>query len=417
MRILVLSPYPPYPPRSGGALRIYNMVVELAKQHEIWLLTFAPGEAAAHALEPLRAHCHLVTVEGPPRRGLVRRGWSTFASLRPDMALRNRSAAYRRALQQLLQTHSFDIVQAESIEMASYGLLVERFAAAPRPALVLDEFNAEYVLQRRAALATLSSPVRSLKTVAAVPYSLIQWQKLAAYERHLLHRFDHVVVVSEEDRTALLRLHPQADHLSIVPNGVDTAYFARPDPPPPPMPARPPTLVFTGSLDFRPNIDAVTWFAHTVLPLVRARHPGACFVVVGRSPTPAVRALHNDTTIRVHGDVEDVRPFIAHAAVYIVPIRMGGGIRLKLLEALAMQAPVVSTTMGAAGVAGLRNEDHLLLADRPEPFASAVLRLLDNPTLGEEIGQAGRQLVSERYDWRVLVPRLDPVYARLRGET
>jgi polysaccharide biosynthesis protein PslH len=447
MRILLLAPYAPYPPRSGGALRIYHLLKGLASNHEVWLLTFvspvppdspdsavsAGGpvdpDAAARALEPLQAWCRVVTVPGQPPRSLARRAWTTLASPLPDMALRNRSPAYHRALHQLLATHPFDVVQAESIEMAGYALEAAPPAPSSAPLRLLDEFNAEYVLQRRAALTDLSTilriKVRNLKTFTSAPYSLVQWYKLAVYERQLLQHVDRVVAVSEEDRTALLRLCPRA-RVSIVPNGVDTDYFAPGAGAPllrstcsegadqqfPDQQAAPAAgdIVFTGSLDFRPNIDAVTWFVHEVLPLVRQAWPAVRFVVVGRNPTPAVRLLHHGTSVEVVGEVADVRPFIARARVYVVPMRIGGGVRLKLLEALAMQAPVVSTTMGAEGVQGVRDGEHLLLANPAEAFARAVLRVLADPPLGQRLGEAGRKLVQERYDWRVLVPLLEAVY-------
>lgn len=406
MRLLVLCPYPPYPPRSGGALRIYNLLRGLAARHEVWCLTFAPDDQAVAGLAPLREYCRVVTVRGLLPRSLARRAVTTLTSPLPDMALRNAAPAYSAALRQLLRAHAFDVVQAASIEMAGYGLALRaEVAGAARPALVLDEFNAEYVLQRRAALTDLANPRR----LVAAAYSLVQWAKLAAYERRLLRAYDHVLAVSAEDRRALLRLRPSA-RVSIVPNGVDAAYFQPVASVPPPGAQ----LVFTGTLDFRPNVDAVTWFARAVLPLVRAQRPDARFVVVGRSPAPAVRALHDGAGVEVVGEVADVRPAIGAAAVYLVPMRMGGGVRLKLLEALAMQAPVVSTTMGAEGVEGLADGVHLLLADQPAAFADAVLRLLADPALGARLGAAGRALVDARYDWSVIIPALERVYAEVQ---
>lgn len=414
MRLLLLAPYPPYPPRGGGALRIYNLLIGLAAHHEVCCLTFARDAAAVAALEPLRAHCRVITVPGLLPRSLSRRAWTTLSSPLPDMALRNASPAYAAALRQLLAEQHFDVVQTESIEMAGYGLALRQAPPGRAPLLVFDEFNAEYVLQRRAALTDLRWPFASPKQPVSGLYSLVQWWKLAAYERRLLQSYDHILAVSAEDRAALLRLHPSA-RISIVPNGVDTDYFhpAALNDEQSNLALRNPTshtLVFTGTLDFRPNIDAVTWFARTVLPLVRAQRPNARFVVVGRNPAPAVQSLHDGSTVEVLGEVADVRPFISGAAAYVVPMRMGGGVRLKLLEALAMQAPVVSTPMGAEGVEGLRDGEHLLLADTPTAFATAILRLLDKPALGQQLGVAGRALVRAAYDWRTIVPRLEMVY-------
>lgn len=402
-RILLLSPYPPYPPRSGGALRIYNLLLGLSQHHDVLCLTFAPNSDAVAALEPLRETCRLVTVPGLPPRTLRQRAWTTLTSLLPDMALRSVSPDYALLLHKLLTSQPFDIVQAESIEMASYGLL-----AAPYPArLVLDEFNAEYVLQRRAALTDLRQIFRTSRATMATAYSLVQWMKLARYEQQLLHRYHDIVTVSEEDRHALLRLQPRA-RISIVPNGVDTGYF---------KPAFAPetrhsgnTLVFTGTLDFRPNVDAVVWFVEQVLPLIQAQQPEVRFLIVGRSPAPAVQALHNGISVIVYPDVPDVRPFIETASVYVIPLRMGGGVRLKLLEALAMRTAVVTSTMGAEGVPELSNGKHVLLADRPDAFAAATLQLLTDTALRQQLGATGRDMVVQCYDWRVIVPLLEAIY-------
>ena len=409
MRILFLSPYPPYPPRSGGALRIYNLMKGLAARHEVWCLTFAPDDAAVAALAPLRDVCRVTTVRGPLPRSLARRAVTTLASPQPDMALRNASGAYANALGQLLAANHFDVVHAASIEMAAYGLQ----ARASGGAVWLDEFNAEYVLQRRTALADLRNPKSKLanpKSLLGIGYSLIQWRKLAAYERRALRRFSGVLAVSEEDRRALLRLDPTLN-IAIVPNGVDSDYFNREAiaPQHSRLSAHASALVFTGTLDFRPNVDALCWFVADVLPLIRGQRPDAHLLAVGKSPGAAARALAGPA-VTIHADVPDVRPFIAGAAAYVVPMRMGGGVRLKLLEALAMASPVVSTALGAEGVEGLRAGAHLLLADDAPGFAAAVLRLLDEPTLGAALGLAGRRLVAERYDWRALVPLLERAY-------
>lgn len=354
----------------------------------------------------------MVTVRGPYARSLASRAWDTLTSSLPDMALRNAAPAYAAALSDLLATQRFAIVHAASIEMARYGLHARRYQQDAH--LVLDEFNAEYVLQRRAALTDLrsrSSKFEHPELLMSAGYSLVQWRKLVSFERRVLRAYDRVLAVSEEDRQALLRLAPQTP-ISIVPNGVDTVYF-QPDDSQRDGALKPHTIVFTGTLNFRPNVDAVRWFVRQVLPLVRAQQPAARCVIVGKSPSSAVWSLHDGDGVEVRADVPDVRPFIAGAAVYVVPMRMGGGVRLKLLEALAMRAPVVSTSMGAEGVAGLEPGVHALIADDPQAFAQAVLRLLGDPDLGQRIGTAGRALVTARYEWDVIVPALERVYTSL----
>ncbi|HEU4325675.1 MAG TPA: glycosyltransferase [Roseiflexaceae bacterium] len=402
MDILILSPYPPYPPYGGGTMRIYQIVRGLAVRHRVTCLTFAPDEAAEHALAPLRQVCRVLTVRGPEPRSSLRRAWTTLGSPLPDMALRNASAAYRTALADLLARERFDLIQAESIEMAGY-----LHAGPTRSRLVLDQFNAEFVLQRRAFLADVRRPARW----HAAAYSLAQWRKLARYERRVMGACDAVLAVSDDDRATLRRLAPRTP-IAVVPNGVDASLFSR-------SALRAglcfagPAVVFSGTLDFRPNVDAAVWFAGAVWPQIRAARPDARLVLVGKRPAPALRRLADDQTVVVVGEVPDARPYLGGAAAYIVPMRIGGGVRLKLLEALALEAPVVSTRMGAEGIAGLRDGEHCLLADQPGAFAGAVLRLIDDPALGARLGAAGRTLVAAHYDWSVIVPRLDALYQEL----
>lgn len=397
MQILALAPYPPYPPRGGGALRIFHLLRILAQHHRVTLLTFAPDAAAAQALSPLRDWLELHIVMGPPHRSLRQRAFTTLVSSLPDMALRNASPAYVTTLNNLLVSGQFDVVLAESIEMAPYLIQAQRHGLRT----ILDEFNAEYLLQRRAAINDLQHAFRPKALVGGV-YSLMQWLKLAAFERHLLQTVDRVLVVSAEDEAALRRLAPRAC-LHLVPNGVDCTYFA------PPVEAPHPTndLVFVGTLDYRPNVDAVLWFVYEVFPLVKRMHPALRLRLIGRRPHRSLLSLHDDRHIVVTGEVADTRPVLAEAAAVAIPMRIGGGSRLKLLEALAMAAPIVSTSLGAEGIPGLRNEEHLLLADTPSAFAHAVSRLVTDTTLAQHLGRNGRLFVCAGYDWSHIAPRLE----------
>jgi polysaccharide biosynthesis protein PslH len=431
VKILILSPYPPYPPHGGGTMRIYQIVRGLAERHDLTCLSFAPDTAAEQALAPLQRICRVVTVRGPIRRSLARRSWTTLASQLPDMALRNAVPAYSAALRGLLATEQFDIVQAESIEMAGYLSALKRSNVQTfehsNPMLVLDQFNAEYLLQKRAALTSLRAGLRpptqprDLRSnavgVAGGAYSLIQWRKLKRYEQLVMRGCDAVLAVADEDRGTLLRLAPEAT-IEVVPNGVDTAYFSRAALAlnrVGPLVFSAPTLVFSGTLDFRPNVDAVTWFVREVLPRVRARRPELRLLVVGKRPAPVLQQLADQGALLLTGEVPDARPYLAGAAVYVVPMRIGGGVRLKLLEALALELPVVSTGMGAEGVAGLRPGEHYLVADDPAGFAEQILRLVHDPALGARLGAAGRALVREHYDWSVIVPRLEALYQQIIG--
>jgi len=422
-------------------MRIYQLVRGLAARHDLTCLSFASDAAAEQALAPLQRVCRVVTVRGPIARSLSRRAWTTLVSPLPDMALRNTAPAYASALRALLATEQFDIVQAESIEMAGYLLRAKNDELRVKnkqtvdnsklktqnSKLVLDQFNTEYVLQKRAALTSLRAGMRlpkhahDLKSntagIAGGAYSLAQWRKLKRYEALVMRQCDAVVAVAEADRSTLLGLAPAAT-IGVVPNGVDTAYFsgmAMASDRVGALAFSAPTLVFSGTLDFRPNVDAVTWFVREVLPRVRARRPDARLLVVGKRPASALRRLAGEGALLLTGEVSDVRPYLAGAAVYVVPMRIGGGVRLKLLEALALELPVVSTRMGAEGLAGLRAGEHCLMSDDAAGFAEATLRLLDDPALGRRLGAAGRILACQRYDWSVIVPQLEALYQEIVG--
>lgn len=397
MKILILAPYPPCPPRGGGRQRMFQFVRHIARDHEVWLLTFSPSAEATRDLAPLHEICHVQTVPSP-RHTLPKRFTTLVGSALPDMALRGRSAEFRAALDRLLHEVDFDVVQAESIEMAQYGA-----QGARQPLFVYDAWNAEYLIQQRA----FQTDLRAARKLPVAAYSLVQWQKLRRYESQLDRRFAGAFAVSAADGALLRSLAPRLA-IEVVPNGVDTEYFQ----PTEFRAAAAPYVLFTGTLDYRANIDAVFWFAQQVLPLIRRAQPDLRFVVVGRNPARPVRDLGQQRGVEIVGEVADVRPWFDGAAAYVVPMRIGGGVRLKLLEALAMARPVISTSMGVEGVEGLHKNIHALVADQPDDVAAQVLRVLRDRDLAAHIAEAGRALVVERYDWRALVPRMVTAWER-----
>jgi glycosyltransferase involved in cell wall biosynthesis len=211
-------------------------------------------------------------------------------------------------------------------------------------------------------------------------------------ERAACARADVTIAVSEADQHLLQQLAPTARCVA-VPTGVDAAYFT-----PSGRPEIPQRLVFTGSMDWHPNEDAILYFSEAILPRIRAEVPDVTVTVVGRTPGAHLRAVAERAGIVVTGTVDDVRPYIDEASVYIVPLRAGGGTRLKIFEALAMAKAVVSTTVGAEGLA-LTPDQNVCIADEPHAFADAVIALVREPARRRALGQAGRQLVEDRYSW------------------
>ena len=226
------------------------------------------------------------------------------------------------------------------------------------------------------------------------------------FEGDTLRRFDGVLAVSDADRDTFARLYPDSAKTPtwVIRTGVDTEYFVPSD-----APAPDPHLVFTGSMDWLPNEDAMRYFCHDVLPLIREQEPRVSLSIVGRAPTPAVRALADGAGIEVTGTVDDVRPHMQTAAVYIVPLRIGGGTRLKIFEAMSMGKAVVSTTVGAEGLP-VRDGEHALIADDPRdrlPTASCGCFCCRDTQKRHALETAARSLVIEHYDWSAVAGELD----------
>lgn len=396
MRILFLTPQLPYPPRQGAALRNWGLISGLAARHEITVLSFHEPGASSPPRE-LPGVRQLETVE-LPRRTSRERLYGLLLTLQPDMALRLASEKYVERLRKLLEEQHFDVAHVGGLEMAPYLDILT--AARRRPLVVFDDLNCEYLLQKRAFITDLRIPARWPTAL----YSFVQWQRLRRYEAQVCSRADHVLAVSEVDADKLRRLVPGLK-VTVVPNGVDTGAYA-----PTPAPADPATLVFTGTMDFRPNVDAVLWFAGKVLPRLQKEVADVHFLVVGQRPHRRLEGLRSHSVVTLTGWVEDTRPYIARATVYVAPLRIGGGTRLKLLEAMAMGKPVVATTLGAEGYPFTPGRE-LLLADTPADFASAIIMLLRSPHMRLKLGRSAREFVEQHYDWRSIVPLVERVYA------
>jgi glycosyltransferase involved in cell wall biosynthesis len=372
-----------WPLNTGGRVRSFHTIADLARRHQVTVLTTrAPGEEADGLAREL-AHCEQVVAipHAPLKRGDPRfpialaRSW---LSPHPLDLRKWRVPALAREVRRRLATGRFDLCVADFMFATPNVPL-----GGPVP-VVLFAHNVEHLIWKRLCEAEPSAWQRALLEV--------EWRKFRRSEAQACTAAASTVAVSHVDAALLAAMCPTA-RVRTIPTGVDVAYFA-----PNGHPVQPRRLVFSGSMDWYPNEDAVLHFAGEILPRIRQEVPHVSLTVVGRNPGPRLRAAASAAGIEMTGTVEDVRPFIAEGAVYVVPLRIGGGTRLKIFEALAMGKPVVSTTIGSEGLA-LTPGVHFEQADDPAEFANAVVALLRNPTRRWNLAHAGRRLVEERYTW------------------
>lgn len=397
MRILWLKTELLHPVDKGGKIRTYQMLRALKREHRVTYLTLDDGAASEDAVERAEEYCHeLVRVPHRTREkfsaGFYAELAANLVSPLPYFMKKYESRAMRREIESRAVASDFDVLVCDFLNPA-----VNVPARLPVPT-VLFQHNVEAMIWRRH-YEVQTNPVKRA-------YLYGQWRKAFAYERAACGRFDAVVAVSRDDAETMRRDYG-VERVSDVPTGVDTDFF-RPSPGAGPEPH---ALVFTGSMDWLPNEDAIQFFTREVLPLVRERVPGVRLTVVGRKPYASLLELSKrDPSIVVTGRVEDVRPYMERAAAYVVPIRVGGGTRLKIYEAMAMGLPVVSTTIGAEGLPLKEGED-LLVADEPRAFADAVVRVLTDESLAKGLGERAASKVRARFGW----DRVAAVFAEACG--
>jgi polysaccharide biosynthesis protein PslH len=389
VKILFLATWFPYPSDSGSKLRVYHLLRALGQVHEVTLLSFAFDTARPDEPGGLRLWCRDIRVVpidpfAVNQEGVLR----TFLSAKPVVT--RPLPAMKQLVTDVWRSGMFDAIIASTEVMADYALQETR--ASRGTATILEEHNSltRWEYER---YAEQTSPLQRLRCWAS-------WQKTRRFEAGLFSRFDLVTMVSEQDRaTSMTKLPGYRGSAAVVPNGVDCWHnqpgLAQP---------RPDNLIFNGSLTYFANFEAMRWFLAHVYPQVKAQIPRVTLTITGSTRGVDLAGLALDNTVRLTGFVDDVRVPVAEAGVCVVPIRQGGGTRLKIMEAMALGTPVVATTKGAEGLQVVSEVD-LLLADTPENFARATVRLLREPALRAALATNARRLVEEKYDWHQIGAR------------
>jgi sugar transferase (PEP-CTERM/EpsH1 system associated) len=395
MKILWVKAGGLVPPDTGGKIRSYNILRELARQHSVTFFSFyaAHNNDVHPGLKDTfdRVVCLPLALPQPKSLAEMRDYSIRLLSPQPYNITKYCRSEVRRKLQALLKQETYDVILCDF--MVAAGVIPWDWPA-PK---VLFTHNVEAAIWRRH-YEVATNPLWKAT-------SWWEWRKMEAAERKYLHLADKVLTVSETDRDAFASL-VDAGKLAVIPTGVDVNYFQ-----PQPTEETPNSLVFTGSMDWLPNEDAILYFADAILPLIKQECPDISLEVVGRSPSRKLQALaEKEKSLHLTGWVDDIRPFVARAAVCVVPLRIGGGTRLKIFEAMAMGKAAVSTTVGAEGLP-VQSGENLLLADTPHDFAQAVLSLLRDPDQRQRLGTAARTLVEENYSWRKIAETFASVLA------
>ncbi len=402
MNILFLSQIVPYPPHGGVLQRGYNILREIGRYNRVHLLAFihpdtqSTPELIHESRQELGKYCATIQYFPLwPKQSLAHKlaafGAGVLYPL-PFSVMAHRSAAYRNAVRATLERETIDLLHVDTIGLAPYRRL------APNISSVLTHHNIESRLMERRA-ETEDNLVRKF-------YTDLQARRLRSYETEQSPSFDTNIMVSLNDQADLCQIAPGVA-TAVIPNGVDVSYFL------PGVDDHEIAAIYTGGMNMYANKDAVLYFIHEIWPAVLRDHPGAKFYAIGQDPPRELRDhAARDSSIVVTGFVDDIRPYVRKCAVYVVPLRVGGGTRLKVLDALAQGKAIVSTTVGCEGIAVTPGKD-ILIEDEPARFSAQISTLFSDSEMRRKLGLAARQLAVSRYDWSAIGEDLQSLYQHI----
>jgi polysaccharide biosynthesis protein PslH len=404
MKILFITEKFPYPLDSGGRIRTYHILQGLSQEHDVTLLTTIERPEQRQQIGALERVCAQVKVIQAPAETRIQLGIKLLKNLlspTPIVVERHYLPEMAEAVRTTLSQAepAFNVVHFDHLDAAVY------LDCAPhnRPT-VLDEHN---IVTNQVKTSAAAEPNRLKRA-----YMQSQLRKTHRYEAHICSRMTRCLVCSDTDQAYLLKMAPDA-RVTPIPNGVDIAYFSATNVKTEETPQPGPAVIFVGTLDYGPGAGAVRYFCDEILPRIHQQRPDVRFLAVGQNPPAYLQTLAGrDARIIVTGRVDDIRPYVTQAEVFIVPLRSGSGTRLKILDAMAMEVPIVATSIGAEGL-DVRSGEHLLLADTPTAFSAAVLQLLQDQALARRLREHGRQLVQQRYSWDVIWNDLLAAYRKL----
>jgi glycosyltransferase involved in cell wall biosynthesis len=394
MKVLWISPKLPYPPESGDKLRQFNLIRHLSSGVDISLIAFALAKEEEVQSKHMEQYCGKVRTFFSPNPSYVERIRSILTTGKPYYVSRYQDLAVAAYIIDEIETFQPDLVQIEHTYMAEYLRKIPPDLERPS-ILTKHNIDADLALQN---YRLADSSVRKV-------FWWLEWKKMALYEPYVDNLFSSVVVMSEVDKAEILRRKKPPSVVNVVENGVDTVKLQ------PFAPVYDPVMLFIGALDYLPNQDAANYLCREIFPLIKKSFQNAGILLVGRKPSPEILGLASEA-VEVWGDVPEVEPFYRRASIAVVPLRAGSGSRLKILEAMALGRPVVSTTKGAEGLEIEAGKD-FLAADDPAAFAESIKMLFNEPGLYQNISSHARKTVEEKYDWSEAARKMSAIYDRL----
>ena len=397
MKILLLTPFLPYPPRATSKVRPFNWLKHLSAKHQISLVSFIDSAAEKGYADQLRGYCRqVVTVLRKEKGGILPRSLNLFQKAPYFVVKQFQSAAMQEQAKRILSENEFDVIHAVSLAMTQYAAGAE---GASRVVEAVDCLTRNYLQQYRLPLGIRDRVL-----------AYIDWTKMKRYEPAAFSCFDECILANPTDKEFIRPLLPDTP-VDVIPYGVDLDYFK-----PQGVDEEFPSLVFTGSMNYIPNADAVGYFCSEILPRIEKEYPGIKVYVLGRDDRGRIkRYIAGRKNVIYPGFVGDVRPFLSKASIFICPLRMGTGIKNKVLEAMAMAKPLVSSSVGLEGI-DLKDRESVLVADDPATFSRAVSELIADRGLRGRLGAEARQVAERDHSWRMLAGRVDEVYSRIAGK-
>jgi glycosyltransferase involved in cell wall biosynthesis len=395
MKILMLTPYLPYPLHSGGQIRSYNLLKNLAQKHDITLFSFIRSSAEKKYIKELQQFCTHVQVfkrrQAWDIRNILLSGFTPF----PFLVSIYLSGQFKAAIAQELSSGNYDLIHAETF------YVMPNLPTSINTPVLLVEQTIEYLVYQ--------CFVEDFKFAPLKPLLYFDVLKIKLWEKYFWKKATRLVAMSDSDKRIMQRT-VKGLKIDVVANGVDVDFFAKTKM----KKSKQPTILFVGNFKWLPNKDAAVFLTKRIWPLIRRALPQAKLWIVGRNPTPEILKLAHQSQVTVTGNIEDIRDAFNQASVLLAPIRNGRGTKYKVLEAMASEVPVVTTKLGIEGI-DAQNGQSVLVAESAQNLAKKTIQVLTNARLAKRLAAKAKKLVYDQYNWQIISLQLDKIYQQLGG--